>query len=150
MFNVQRNISVSVSFIWLKVYVQPLNKIFWNRRISRLTELYHERKKDYFYKLWRFQTFESINVLIFLMFEMFFFLCFRCLKSVTMKMGLTASPLRRRGCLLVLAFCILVPFTLMMLFVGPGKHSQFYYRSCQSNVPIDWSQTKVKLNYKNR
>lgn len=39
-----------------------------------------------------------------------------------MKMGLTASPLRRRGCLLVLAFCVLVPFTLMMLFIGPGKN----------------------------
>lgn len=47
---------------------------------------------------------------------------YRCLDFTTMKMGLTASPLRRRGCLLILAFCVMIPFTLMMLFIGPGKH----------------------------
>lgn len=51
----------------------------------------------------------------------FLFLCsFRCIKLITMKMGLIASPLRRRGCLLALAFCVMIPFTLMILLIGPG------------------------------
>lgn len=37
-------------------------------------------------------------------------------------MGLTAvSPLRRRGCLFILAACVMIPFTLMMLLIGPGN-----------------------------
>lgn len=45
---------------------------------------------------------------------------------ITCKMGLTASPLRRRGCFLVIAIVVLVPFTMLLLFVGPGKNKRTY------------------------
>lgn len=38
------------------------------------------------------------------------------------KMGLTASPLRRRGCLFAIIVCVMLPFTAMVLLIGPGKY----------------------------
>lgn len=45
-------------------------------------------------------------------------------------MGPITSPLRRRGCLLVLIFCVLIPFTIMMMFVGPGRSHTLYVFIC--------------------
>lgn len=42
-------------------------------------------------------------------------------------MGLSASPLRRRGCLLALAFIVLIPFTVFLLIIGPGKYIFFLF-----------------------
>lgn len=50
-----------------------------------------------------------------------FFFHFRSVR-LHQKMGLTASPLRRRGCFLVIGIVVLVPFTMLMLFIGPGKY----------------------------
>ncbi|KAJ6644069.1 hypothetical protein Bhyg_09035 [Pseudolycoriella hygida] len=37
-------------------------------------------------------------------------------------MGLTVSPLRRRGCFLIIIVIIFVPFTILLLLMGPGAY----------------------------